>query len=74
MNPLLNLRKILNPQSVSETGKVLTSTSPITVATKNGIKTVSSAISVNSGDTVLIIGGAIHSIVLDQKDLPTYFL
>lgn len=74
MNPLLQLRKILGVGPRNETAQVVAVGASISVATKSGVRSVSSAIPVAVGDCVLVINGTIQGRVQQQSELPHYYL
>ncbi len=74
MNPLTTLRKLLAGVAPNETATVVSIGSSISVSTKNGVRSVSSAIPVSVGDCVLVVNGTIQGKVAQQDDLPHYYL
>lgn len=73
-HPLLELRRLIAPQSVPMTGSVVSVAGVITVSSPLGVSTVSSAIPVKVGDRVLVIGNVIQGKVQAQEELPQYYL
>lgn len=73
-NPLQELKKLLSPQTVVETGTVLSVEGSIRVSTSGGVRVVTSSIPLHVGECVLIRGGSVQSKAKRQDELPTYYL